>query len=835
MPQASGKPGEHLAPPLPGRHDAPAGERVGYLQRGERIIKVAFVDHARRRLAAGQDGLRLLARDYDMVWHDTGAPLSARDRAAAQTMVDAMRPPLLARIGLVRRADKNGEIHVRGDYYLSQGNLDAVRGVCAPLPPAGAAALNWKTFRARREQDIVRARPGPALERDLIQALDQLQEAETLRRLTSARRAPDPAQTARLHSAGQNLQLLHDLLARLEHTNRARPLQEIAAALIARTAALEMSIADLIGFYAASPRPALYAPADQAEARPLHTQAMIEAVRLLKKSRPGERSLARLCTGLLRALSRHHSALTRTGPVMAAPGPSTPLSVIRSLKTRWAATGPHRFPPLPVPAPLPQETLLALYLRHALARAGYARRTLPDLAFLLRQGQSAALNDDPAPRIEAVLDSAPAPDRRRLRSRLCPAPPRLALSGGQHDLLPHALACSELTDDAGRILYRAHRSAVPAAADLTSEQLARLGRAGLQALFARGRPGPGGDLPNPLPAFAPAPARFDALVESVQLAAAKSMTRSLIAALLLNHPQKRAAAFEGQIVDLPVAALCLIAPGPGSPAQAESAACQAAAALDILANHGAPLALTLCPPEARKREVRIFLRPKFYAFRLRRAASGAWGLGLDPADPALAELAGPHDEPFVGGRARARMNHLQEESRRLIRRLETAPGGAPGSCRTRLRQLMAQNRALHHLGQQVKTLWRDPDAVCRGRDPYKMAVRIAALAYALGDEIAVHCRNGLDRTGPFDDAVKYLHLCMDRHGAPPAPDLDADPVARMRFAHAVGGLQFARRAAGLSPRRLSLARSFADLLALYKTPAPPRRARRPSSTPCDRD
>lgn len=74
------------------------------------------------------------------------------------------------------------------------------------------------------------------------------------------------------------------------------------------------------------------------------------------------------------------------------------------------------------------------------------------------------------------------------------------------------------------------------------------------------------------------------------------------------------------------------------------------------------------------------------------------------------------------------------------------------------------------LSKQIKSLYQTDEYKEAGNDPYKLASRIALLAYLLGGGTLFNCKSGKDRTGQLDTETKFLALQIATTGKVPVPN-----------------------------------------------------------------
>ena len=89
--------------------------------------------------------------------------------------------------------------------------------------------------------------------------------------------------------------------------------------------------------------------------------------------------------------------------------------------------------------------------------------------------------------------------------------------------------------------------------------------------------------------------------------------------------------------------------------------------------------------------------------------------------------------------------------------------------------------AARTLLRQINALDRTAGYAGGGRDPYKMASRIAVLTYLFGGTPAWNCKSGKDRTGLMDAECKFLATLVALGRPIPEPGRDLDPDEKLLY------------------------------------------------------
>jgi hypothetical protein len=105
------------------------------------------------------------------------------------------------------------------------------------------------------------------------------------------------------------------------------------------------------------------------------------------------------------------------------------------------------------------------------------------------------------------------------------------------------------------------------------------------------------------------------------------------------------------------------------------------------------------------------------------------------------------------------------------------------------------------LCEQIKKMWADGSYMTMGKDPYKMAARLAVLANMIDNTTVWNCKSGKDRTGELDVEAKFLAAQIELTGDVPEPEHElSDEETRMfrEFALNTGSLEIQQYNTGIS-------------------------------------
>jgi hypothetical protein len=98
-------------------------------------------------------------------------------------------------------------------------------------------------------------------------------------------------------------------------------------------------------------------------------------------------------------------------------------------------------------------------------------------------------------------------------------------------------------------------------------------------------------------------------------------------------------------------------------------------------------------------------------------------------------------------------------------------------------QLDSEIRAIQELSKQIALIWQSGSYQQAGRDPYKLATRLAMLSSLLGEATAFNCKSGKDRTAQLDVELKFLAFqIFSNNGHVPEPDRERSTLERHQLA-----------------------------------------------------
>ncbi len=586
----------------------------------------------------------------------------------------------------------------------------------------------------------------------------------------------------------------------------------------------------------------------------LEAQGNREAIAALKKSYPDDVLKQRKLDGIDQKLAAHETSLRKLKDE-GIPRDPKDLDLLLKMPVRKKGdisakakreleTSLQSGKNLPIARrDMTQRQMINLFLRHELKNAGFDMRSLPDLKFLQKQGFIQAVNKKPWPKIDHEINVKIGAQSGRFRSVITPAAahskdlarPYRGSGVGAEDRLQcdHAinLARTSLTNSSGQEVFKAHRSGVLDAYDMTPKNLAKMSDSALKDLFKtlltdRGRDSAGAE--QLVKRFRTQPDEARRLARLVRQEASKVMAEDVAATMLLDDPDLLKQALEGKEVTLPITSISLMTPDYlrelSSKGGEKTMLLHHEQGLQHLRNQGVmPIELTLGQGAARKK-VSVRVEPRVMSFGVNAGAlrglgvvSGnrlpfwrrlmGWGFSTHRNEPVLTDMVGARNDGSVGGRAAKRIDELHEQQDAIMQKLESPNLDSDARLQEtqKHKELVLQEAKLTQLAGQVKDIWNNGNYVREGQDPYKMVARVAMLSDALGDKTLFHCKSGKDRTGQLDAEAKYLSAVFDQTGFIPTPDQAPLPkTRRLRtlFALKTGNHEMQRYNTGLAGFKL---------------------------------
>ena len=655
----------------------------------------------------------------------------------------------------------------------------------------------------------------------------------------------------------ESMPILQGHLANLRaNSSEKAGMTKILDSAITALADKHMALADMMSLHSdhLPDRPAISRD-ERADFHLLQAQAGREAIAVLKQSFTGNKTKTRALDEIDQSLAAHEVSLKELkegnmpknadDPALLSEMPMSEGGKVSAKVKTDLERGWKNGLPLPVVRrDMTQAQMINLFLNHQLKSKGFDMSKLPDLKFLQSQGFVQAVNKKPWPKIDNQIDFQIGGQKHSFRSEITPAAvhsARLArpyqgagISSGDRLQYDHAvnLARTSLTNEAGQEVFTAHRSGVLDAYQMTPKNLAKMSDHQLQDLFKTLLVDRGRSVQNPsklVKNFRADPSEARRLTKLAREENSRMMAEDAATTMLLDDPALLARALaadaKGEMVELPITSISLMTPDYLRELSSKGGE------QTMLANHKQGLDSLEGVTQLKVRNqagdlqpVRVRVRPRVMSFGVNAGAlrglgvvSGnrvpfwrramGWGLSAQLNDPVLSDMVGGRDQRVIGGQAAQKINQLQEQqnsAQQELRSSELSPDDR-AQLEPQLAGLKKQEAKTRQLALQVKELWNNGNYVREGRDPYKMAARVAMLSDALGEKTLFHCKSGKDRTGQLDAEAKYLSAVFDQTGFIPRPDgVPAPATRRLRtlFALKTGNHEMQRYNTGLAGFKL---------------------------------
>ena len=130
-----------------------------------------------------------------------------------------------------------------------------------------------------------------------------------------------------------------------------------------------------------------------------------------------------------------------------------------------------------------------------------------------------------------------------------------------------------------------------------------------------------------------------------------------------------------------------------------------------------------------------------------------------------------------------KLTHLTRLENELKKDASPASVARQTSLKNEIAQLDNEIRAITELSKQIATIWQSGSYQKAGRDPYKLATRLAMLSSLLGEATAFNCKSGKDRTAQLDVELKFLAFqIFTNNGHVPEPDRERSALERHQLA-----------------------------------------------------
>ena len=198
--------------------------------------------------------------------------------------------------------------------------------------------------------------------------------------------------------------------------------------------------------------------------------------------------------------------------------------------------------------------------------------------------------------------------------------------------------------------------------------------------------------------------------------------------------------------------------------------------------------------------------------RIVRTAAVRWRAMDEQNRQSLDSLIGDVSKPELGGEVGRVLAHLEGgELDRPLTQTQVRALAADGPINSAFADPQKRANAIRTLATQVKEIFNSGNHRVAGKEPYKMASRLALLSHLLGDTTAFNCKSGKDRTGQLDAEVKLLASTLaDGDGTNvPRPNTVPDPIRKTNFVLNTGQLEMQEKNTGLRGFKLKIPSSKA--------------------------
>ncbi|MCQ8896246.1 hypothetical protein NQT62_07335 [Limnobacter humi] len=240
-----------------------------------------------------------------------------------------------------------------------------------------------------------------------------------------------------------------------------------------------------------------------------------------------------------------------------------------------------------------------------------------------------------------------------------------------------------------------------------------------------------------------------------------------------------------EVIELPIVSVNLLTPVGKEKSMIEH---QTAAfnAMELMHNQSlhnkAPLILRITDPQGHPRKVQV--APRFlpfnvpvngFALGLGAHMTGIWRFSDGMNQAAITALIGHPDKAF-SGLAGAR---LAEYAQQLSDLKSTEREGGDTTAQQRVvHQKMAM---ITTLSEQIRSITRNHRHHSVGKEPYKLPVRLLALAHECGAVPAYNCKSGKDRTGQLNVEIRDFYAHFHGTGQFRQPDAQRSELERQNY------------------------------------------------------
>lgn len=473
--------------------------------------------------------------------------------------------------------------------------------------------------------------------------------------------------------------------------------------------------------------------------------------------------------------------------------------VLNPLSRRWdefSSFVPKEAIPLTHPK-ISQPTMIRLFVEHQLKAQGVAKRDMPDVDFLLKQGIIEEINDKEWQQVNKEMTFRMDGKTYTANSTITPAS-HLAKNFGadypsqgissmdrmQYKHVPN-MAHSKMIGANDEVTFSGIRHGVLDPYLINDKNLKKLPDARLSTMIKDLLLDTGAvDIPSGRNAddYATDVARqikagdkpIPDLADKLRTESSKMMAKELLTAAVVSDPEKMQAALEGESVDVSLNSISLVTPDllraykkPGTSGDEKTMLEHQTRSLKDLAAQG-EVKLQVRDQDGISRTITVKPKVRTFNFGVNKGAVATsykllgpktpfwgrlmgWGFSAGMNDPELRDLLGNPRSRELGGAVAERITQLSES------------GDS---------EMIKQSGLLRQAATQAKEIWASGSFRSGGSEPYKMVSRLALVSHLMGETPLYNCKSGKDRTGQLDAEVKYLASVGNITGRIPRPDAE---------------------------------------------------------------
>ena len=526
--------------------------------------------------------------------------------------------------------------------------------------------------------------------------------------------------------------------------------------------------------------------------------------------------------------------------------------ILAPLNAQWDQFSERRpgLKPIPLTHPkISQPKMIELFVQHQLKAAGVARRDMPSVGFLLRQGVVDEINHKEWPVVNKELQFEVAGAAHTAQSTIAPGAhlaehfdekyPSNGISSMDRMQYKHVpnMAHSKMTAADGETTFSGIRHGILDPYMINDKNLKSLPDAQLSAMIKDLLLDTGTvDIPSGQSAedYASTVARqvkegnseIPDIANKLRTESSKMMAKELLTAAVVSDPQKMQAALDGETVGVSLNSISLVTPDAlrarfktGASGDEKTMLVRQTESLKALAASG-EVSLQVRDERGDLKSIKVIPKVRTFNFGVNKGAVATtkgvlgpntplwgramgWGFAASMNNPELLDLLGNPRSQELGGAVAAKITQMAGSEDEPTRK---------------------QAVLLRQAATQVKEIWRSQSFRSGGKEPYKMVSRLALVSHLMGETALYNCKSGKDRTGQLDAEVKYLASVGKATGQVPRPEeAYTNESRRMRtnFALNTGNHEMQQMTVGLKGYKLKgvpgLSKAMeADMIDIYR-------------------